>query len=309
MATGISRDDVYKAADQLLIEGERPTIERVRLKLGRGSPNTVTVHLDAWFKELGNRLKSSDLPHVGTMPERLAKAMELIWHDAIDSANEQAMGAVKEEIEALQAKQQDLDSSKVRILLVETELRSQIETASATIESLRGQLERVESNLNISNEENRTLQGQIGKVRDQLASTITDRDNDRQRFIEEITNIRELNDQQHKRDLLEIDNARQTNKELKNNLDRVAAEYRQTVILLSKERDGLREEVTDLKLQQLKTLSALQALESKYKEAVLKIKKKPEDQLTKIQKFDQYPKHGIKRIKLKNPKRYPTKQT
>ena len=39
---GIQEDDVWGAADALLAEGLRPTIERVRQKIGRGSPNTVS---------------------------------------------------------------------------------------------------------------------------------------------------------------------------------------------------------------------------------------------------------------------------
>jgi len=41
--------DVDRAADALLREGERPTIERIRARLGRGSPNTINPLLDAWW--------------------------------------------------------------------------------------------------------------------------------------------------------------------------------------------------------------------------------------------------------------------
>lgn len=57
MARGINETDVWEAADALLLEGARPTIERVRLKIGRGSPNTVSPFLETWFKHLGGRIK------------------------------------------------------------------------------------------------------------------------------------------------------------------------------------------------------------------------------------------------------------
>ncbi|MBW0171062.1 MAG: DNA-binding protein [Hydrogenophaga sp.] len=38
---GVQVDEVWSAADAVLAQGERPTIERVRAHLGRGSPNTV----------------------------------------------------------------------------------------------------------------------------------------------------------------------------------------------------------------------------------------------------------------------------
>ena len=36
--------------------GERPTIEKVRARLGSGSPNTITPLLEAWWKRLAGRL-------------------------------------------------------------------------------------------------------------------------------------------------------------------------------------------------------------------------------------------------------------
>lgn len=40
-APRISQADVFRAADELLVEGHRPTIDRVRMRLRRGSPNTI----------------------------------------------------------------------------------------------------------------------------------------------------------------------------------------------------------------------------------------------------------------------------
>jgi hypothetical protein len=59
-APRISQADVFRAADELLIEGHRPTIDRVRMRLGRGSPNTINDHMDLWWTKLGSRLR--DLP-------------------------------------------------------------------------------------------------------------------------------------------------------------------------------------------------------------------------------------------------------
>lgn len=53
MARGVTQEQVNDAVEQLLLEGERPTIERVRAVLGTGSPNTLTRMLDHWWKGLG----------------------------------------------------------------------------------------------------------------------------------------------------------------------------------------------------------------------------------------------------------------
>jgi len=56
---GIQEADVFEAADALLAEGKRRTIERVRMKIGRGSPNTVSPMLERWFGTLPDRLVGS----------------------------------------------------------------------------------------------------------------------------------------------------------------------------------------------------------------------------------------------------------
>ena len=54
---GIQEAQVWEAADELVHEGLRPTIERVRQKIGSGSPNTVSPMLERWFATLGKRLE------------------------------------------------------------------------------------------------------------------------------------------------------------------------------------------------------------------------------------------------------------
>ncbi|WP_353506231.1 DNA-binding protein [Variovorax brevis] len=44
---GVQLEEVVEAADQLLALGLKPTIERVRQRLGGGSPNTVSPLLDS----------------------------------------------------------------------------------------------------------------------------------------------------------------------------------------------------------------------------------------------------------------------
>jgi hypothetical protein len=45
VARGVQLEEVWASADAVLAQGERPTIERVRQHLGRGSPNTVAPML------------------------------------------------------------------------------------------------------------------------------------------------------------------------------------------------------------------------------------------------------------------------
>src|ERR1043165_3476211 len=84
---GIQEEDVFKAADALLAEGLRPTIERVRMKIGRGSPNTVSPMLERWFASLGQRL-TGGVHHLAPgndadgVPVSVRNATRLLWETA-----------------------------------------------------------------------------------------------------------------------------------------------------------------------------------------------------------------------------------
>jgi len=86
---GVSAGDVERAADALLRAGERPTIEKVREKLGTGSPNTIHPLLDAWWKRLSARLDAGPAA-LHRLPESVAHAAEALWMQALDEGRRRA---------------------------------------------------------------------------------------------------------------------------------------------------------------------------------------------------------------------------
>ena len=122
-------EEVWAAADTVLSLGERPTIERVRQQLGRGSPNTVGPMLDAWYSSLAKRLQAAPSNSTENEPEskepipapviRAAKAM---WGRALQQAEERAKNNFaqrREELsvqaEALQRAQGELEQEARRL--------------------------------------------------------------------------------------------------------------------------------------------------------------------------------------------------
>jgi hypothetical protein len=84
MPRGITEHDVWTACDALLLAGERPTIERVRQKIGRGSPNTVSPMLDAWFKGLGARITDPGaFAAAPGVPDTVLQAAKHFWEAAL----------------------------------------------------------------------------------------------------------------------------------------------------------------------------------------------------------------------------------
>ena len=109
----------FEAADALVHEGLRPTIERVRQKIGSGSPNTVSPMLERWFATLGKRLDGHGANladgEAHQLPLAVVQAAKQFWDAARHQADqiqvqktEAARGELEFQREALTQKEADL---------------------------------------------------------------------------------------------------------------------------------------------------------------------------------------------------------
>lgn len=109
MARGITELDVHQAADELLGTGDRPTVEKVRARLGTGSPNTVTRWLDTWWKALGARLHDqAAITALPGVPEQVASLAQRCWREALAASADYANSQVATERRALEHERQTL---------------------------------------------------------------------------------------------------------------------------------------------------------------------------------------------------------
>jgi hypothetical protein len=101
----VQLEDVCAAADALLAQGLKPTIERVRRHLGGGSPNTVSALLDDWFAQLPARLIGAQpvgQPREDELPLAVVQAARQFWDVArreADQAQLQLTEATRRELE------------------------------------------------------------------------------------------------------------------------------------------------------------------------------------------------------------------
>jgi chromosome segregation ATPase len=101
MAVGVPEADVFAAADRVLARGERPTVERVRVELGRGSPARVGQLLETWWDVLAKRLAGETrLPE---LPTRAATAFTELWRVAMEEARAIAQAETADERASVQA--------------------------------------------------------------------------------------------------------------------------------------------------------------------------------------------------------------
>ena len=137
---GITPADVDRAADALLRQGQRPTIEKVRATIGRGSPNTINPLLDAWWSRLAGRLDAGPAA-LHRLPEPVLHAAEALWLQCLDDARRRAQLEAQGSRKALARERQDLEVQSHVLGIREAELRARIEAAEQRAARLELELE------------------------------------------------------------------------------------------------------------------------------------------------------------------------
>lgn len=129
MAVGVPENDVFAAADAVLARGERPTVERVRLELGRGSPARVGALLDQWWEQLAGRLRGET--RLPGLPAEVAQAFIAIWQQATLLAQGVAEQALAAQRQVLVEEREQLASEQEQLRLEAARARQQTAEAIA----------------------------------------------------------------------------------------------------------------------------------------------------------------------------------
>ncbi len=136
---GVQPDEVWAAADAVLAQGERPTIERVRAHLGRGSPNTVAPMLDAWYASLAKRLGANGgeegAGEQGALPAPVLRAAKALWGRAQQHAQEQAAQSVQVDRDALEKLVERLAAERVALDREQQRLNDRSEALGAALQA------------------------------------------------------------------------------------------------------------------------------------------------------------------------------
>ena len=145
---GVQEADVWGAADVLLSKGLRPTIERVREQIGRGSPNTVAPMLERWFGSLSQRIVGGAAPPAGNdadgVPVSVRNAMKLLWETARREAEQSQEAALAQARDALRAKEKELEAKQLELTQRETaftQTRASLDQALQSSQQAREALE------------------------------------------------------------------------------------------------------------------------------------------------------------------------
>ena len=148
---GVQLEDVLTAADALVAQGLKPTIERVRQHLGGGSPNTVSPLLDVWFERLPQRLVGvgapESRPQMDGPPLAVLQAAQQFWEVArreSEQAQIQLSEATRRELElqreALTQKEADLARRESAFGEARTKLDDALAASKAALAALQDQM-------------------------------------------------------------------------------------------------------------------------------------------------------------------------
>lgn len=159
---GITSRDVELAADALLREGERPTIERIRERVGRGSPNTINPLLDTWWKRLAARLDAGP-PALHRLPESVAHVAEALWMQALDESRRRAAQELNREARTTAKLELDLEVRSHVLTLREGEFQARLEARDRDVAELRLQVRGLELR---ARKDRATIDSQLARLAD-----------------------------------------------------------------------------------------------------------------------------------------------
>jgi chromosome segregation ATPase len=228
---GVQQEDVSQAADALLASGLRPTIERVRQHLGRGSPNTVSPMLETWFVGLGKRLGMiGGTGGEGQMPATAAQALAKLWEAALLIARKEADASLSLDRQALSDAQATLSDRETSLLQQEQALTQRQDMANQLLQAEREKTAAAEASLANAQQQLRArdatvleLRAALAGAQEQLQAARDRSDAQGRRHAEERTKWEERAAGNERRLLGEIDRERQTSKEANAALEEATA--------------------------------------------------------------------------------------
>lgn len=227
MATGITETDVWTAADALLLEGARPTIERVRHKIGRGSPNTVSPHLETWFRALGARIKDPGaFAAAPAIPDPVTQAATHFWEAALAQARAEQADAYRqrwEELaqdgERLAGQAEQLQQREAHLLDRERDLQESLRLATAQLAATEDRLQAAEQLLRQRDEQIKQGRLQLEDARGAVQALLTEAEKMRGLHAEALDAVQARHTAHERRWLNELDAERGAAKKLQLRFD------------------------------------------------------------------------------------------
>lgn len=233
MANGVPEHEVWRAADAVLARGERPTVERVRGELGRGSPARVGQLLEQWWEQLAQRMKGHAL--LPELPGEVAQAFAEAWRLALTQADSTAQAALTEEHNRLFAEQTSLTQERKLWEIALAEAQANVAESSAQLAQWAAQLHERQGLIDQLGSQVADAQQQRDHLQRQLERRQAELDVLRTEHAAAQAHIRTVEDRAHQ----QVDQARQEIKALGRQQEQARRGHAKLVSELTTQRDTL----------------------------------------------------------------------
>lgn len=147
----LEKAEIWKAADDLVREGLKPTVQAVRDRVGYGSFEKIAPAMAEW-RARQDVDRSVVTPMPADLRERGEAHVRQLWSAAMAAAD----ASMHAEREGLKAAQAELAQQQVELGRVADDLASQLSEAQKTAEALRGK--------------NEAMAGEVTALRSQAAA-------------------------------------------------------------------------------------------------------------------------------------------
>lgn len=268
--TGVTQNDINTTADALLLAGERPTVERIRIALGRGSPNTVGRLLDAWWGQLGQRLAAKQRQvAVVDAPEEVSELASGLWRTALSFAQaavEQDVATTRQQLAdaaaTYEVDRQSLEDARGALGVEQQRLQAELEHAKTRIDALSQQMQvmdaqkaRAEAQADAAVAARDTIAQKLDQARDSAATAAEHGAQERAALIAHSQAVEE-------RAAQTIDRLRQELKTAKQETQASAKESRTQMATLETALRTVQKDVTDARKAEVAATARADALEA-----------------------------------------------
>lgn len=175
----VSYLEIERTALDVLAEGQRPSVEILRKRLGRGSPATIATALKRFWRDLGVRA-AGDPASLSRMPAEIADLADGLWQKALTLASQTAKQDDNGARERLQQLQLENEVRAQSFAAREKELDITARSREQALAEARAQITLLMKELAIDRETMRAqvariiaLSTQVEECRQQLNSVVT----------------------------------------------------------------------------------------------------------------------------------------
>lgn len=145
----ISKEDIFRAADELDAAGKSPTLSAVRKAVGGGSFTTISDTMTEWKARKAAKEATAHVPPPPAVAERLQAFGAELWALALDIAN----GRLDAEREALAVERSHLEAEKAEATEAADQIGADLDAANARIAALEASLKEKNAEVGAAKEE------------------------------------------------------------------------------------------------------------------------------------------------------------